>query len=486
MSFRMPEQPGPRRLLLALAVFTASSCGDASGWKDLNIVVVTMDTTRADHVGAYGSTLGVTPVLDALARRGVLFEQVYAPMPQTLPSHATLFTGLEPRDHGVLENTYSLHPGYSTLAELCVERGYATGAFIGSLAVDNLTGIQQGFQRFDQPGGDWGGGREGHPPQRKAKAVTTAALTWAEQLDTEQPFMLWAHYYDPHGDPNKSFDPPDRHLKNVSRAAVRAEVEARSGQFRDAAGVEALTDFWRGYAAEVRFTDEQIGRLLTGLDAVGLLDNTVVLVVGDHGEGLYQHGQKAHGTHLWEEMMRVPLVLVAPHGTPEGMRVAGPVVFQDVMPSLMRMAFGPDHGFPRRGEGLDLWSAVLAGQDLPDRPVFLERPHFEEQRLRNRARGQELDEFTYGYLTAIVHGGQKLIRFPDDTVKLYDLASDPAELVDVAVQWPERVSELRDRLAGWMAAHAVGAPGDVKVSDERLESLRALGYLGEDDAGPGR
>lgn len=478
--------PGLSHALMVCVALAATSCGDSTGGSDLNIVIITMDTTRADHMGAYGSPLGLTPNFDSLARQGVLFEQAYAPMPQTLPSHATLFTGLEPRDHGALENTYSLHPGYTTLAELCVQRGYATGAFIGSLAVDNLTGIEQGFERFDQPGGDWGEGRMGHPPQRKAKAVTTAALTWAEQLDSDQPFMLWAHYYDPHGDANKSFEPPDRHLKAVSRAGVRDEVEARTGQFRDAAGVEALTDFWRGYAAEIRFTDEQIGRLLQGLETVGLLDNTVVVVVGDHGEGLFQHGQKAHGTHLWEEMMRVPLVLVAHDGTAAGTRVAGPAMLHDVLPSLMSMAFGPEHGVPRLGDGLDLWSAAVDGRALPERPIFLERPHFEEQRLKNRSKGQDIAEFEYGYLTAIVHEGQKLLLYPDNSVRFYDLASDPAELVDVAADWPERVAGLRSRLEGWMRSHQVAQPGTVEISDERLEILRQLGYIGEDDLGPGR
>jgi arylsulfatase A-like enzyme len=123
---------------------------------------------------------------------------------------------------------------------------------------------------------------------------------------------------------------------------------------------------------------------------------------------------------------------------------------------------------------------------LPERPIFLERPHFEEQRLKNRSKGQDIAEFEYGYLTAIVHEGQKLLLYPDNSVRFYDLASDPAELVDVAADWPERVAGLRSRLEGWMRSHQVAQPGTVEISDERLEILRQLGYIGEDDLGPGR
>lgn len=473
----------------ALAVLLGASlggCGTEPQVQGRNIVIVTMDTTRADHLGIYGNTLELTPRVDALAQTGVVFEDAYAPMPQTLPAHATIFTGLLPRDHGALENTYTLDDGYTTLAEICSDRGYDTGAFIGSLAVDDLTGIQQGFDTFDQPGGDWGKGRQGHPPQRKAKGVTSAALAWTEQLHGERPYMLWAHYYDPHGDSNKSFEPPERHFNAVSRELVLAEVVAREERFQGVAGVEALADFWRGYAAELRFTDEQIGRLLDGLERQGLLENTVVVVVGDHGEGLFEHGQKAHGTHLWEEMMRVPLVLVSPDGTAAGTRMAGHATLDDLLPTVMHMAFGAEHGLPRHGEGLDLWSAILAGRGLPERPVFLERPHFEAARLKNRARGQDLEDFAYGYLTAIVYQDKKLILFPNGASQLYDLNADPAELTDVSADHPELVSQLTGRLVDWMAAHKVGAPGETEVSDERLEHLRELGYLGDDDAGPGR
>ena len=476
--------PSARRALALGLALSLAGCGESADPGGLNIVVITMDTTRADHLGAYGSPLKLTPHVDALAERGVLFTQAYAPMPQTLPAHATLFTGLTPRDHGALENTYTLNDGYTTLAEICAERGYATGAFIGSLAVDDLTGIDQGFEHFDQPGGDWGEGRQGHPPQRKAKAVTSAALSWIEQSGNDRPFMLWAHYYDPHGDANKSFEPPERHLKAISRDEVRAQVVAREGRFRDVAGVEALTDYWWAYAAEIRFTDEQVGRLLAGLEDQGLLENTIVVVVGDHGEGLYEHGQKAHGTHLWEEMMRVPLVLAVPDGAGAGSRLDAPVTLSDLLPTIERMAFGADHGLPRVGEGLDLWSPAVAGGTLPDRPIFLERPHFEEKRLLNRARGQASNEFTYGYLTAIVQGRQKLIRQPDGSSQLYDLDADPGELTDISAEQPERAARLAERLDGWMSAHKVSEPGTTEVSDERWEQLKALGYVGDDDVKP--
>jgi arylsulfatase A-like enzyme len=438
------------------------------------MVIVTLDTTRSDFLGSYGSTLGLTPRLDELAQRGVVFEQVYAPMPQTLPSHATLFTGLMPRTHGALENTYTLPPEMETLAERAAARGYATGGFIGALAIDRVTGIHQGFETWGQPGGDWGEDRLGHPPQRRAKVVTDEALAWAGTLDGDEPFLLWAHYYDPHGDSAQGFNPPRRVWKEMDRGQVGELVASRAHLFTGPSELGPLTDFWTGYSAELVYTDEQVGRLLDGLADLGLADDTLVLVVADHGEGLWEHGVKAHGTHLWEEAMRVPMILVDPAGTGAGTRMGGRVILQDIDPTLRHAAFGERVQAREELLGIDLWQLLLDGREPPERPVVLERPHFDAERIQHR-KGE------VGFMTALLQGDLKLIREPDGSVALFDLAADPDELVDVSAGRPDDTERMRGWLEQWLGRNTSAPPGSAEITPERMKDLEALGYMGGDD-----
>lgn len=454
-----------------------------------SMLVVTFDTTRSDFVGTYGSALELTPNLDALATRGVVFEDAYAPMPQTLPSHATLFTGLPPRQHRALENTYELDERYSTLAEAASEQGYQTAAFVGAAVLSPETGIHQGFDVFDMPTepgtSKWEQDKLGHPPQRSAKQVTDAALAWLAQRDDARPFLLWVHYYDPHGDAQPSrppyhvgFTPPARHVEAVPRSAIKAFVEASASEWVGASPPKKqLIDFWRGYAAELRFTDEQLGRVLRGLESVGLDEQTVVVVAGDHGEGLYEHDVKGHGVALWEEAHRIPLVIATPDGALAGTRVRGAAFLRDVRPTLERLVLGAPP--VERGDdlGVDLWAAAEAGRGLTTRPVFLERPHFPPQ----RAAWRNVD---YGVLASVSLGGGKLIRQPDGSRQLFDLVADPAEQQDLADEQPERADKLEALLDAWEARNPTGDPGSEarSLDCEQLKQLVALGYLGQGEA----
>jgi arylsulfatase A-like enzyme len=203
-------------LAVALALSAAGCGGEAPG---RSVVIITLDTVRADHLGCYGYAPPTPPGVDALAQRGILFENAYAPMPQTLPSHATLFTGLSPRRHGALENAYALSGAAETLAELLSDRGYQTAAFIGARILDDTTGMEQGFDVFDQPTGV--ARDKQHPVERRADSVTDSALAWALTRHTNgKPYLLWAHYYDAHG-------PWEPAARRVTREAVREQVVQR-------------------------------------------------------------------------------------------------------------------------------------------------------------------------------------------------------------------------------------------------------------------
>ncbi len=436
-----------------------------------NIVVITLDTTRADHVSAYGYPPRTTPHADALAVKGMLFEQAYAPMPQTLPSHSSMFTGLMPRHHGALENHDVLPDTVQTLAEVLRERGYDTAACIAAAVLDHTTGIQQGFATFDEPHGIAKNSQ--HPVERRGDAVTDAALAWAQSArDRDKPFFLWAHYYDAHG----PFEAPD---DSVPLPIVEAQVSALAGAFTDSElDLKSIARLWCAYDNEIAYADEQVHRLLSGLAAEGLLDNTVIAIVGDHGEGLMQHGEKGHGVLIFEEALKVPFLLVAPDGELAGTRLERPVHVADLTPSLLTLAgLAPMPG-PQDGE--DLVTALRSGRagSADDAaPVFSERPHYSKERLAWRNGASE--RFAWGLVAGVRLGKDKLIRDTDGSIALFDLVDDPHELHDLGADPASAATRerLTRALNDWLAAHPAPEPGShAEPDDERNQALRQLGY----------
>ncbi len=487
MSYRPPVRRAvARRRLAALlaAVCALPACGDGAATTPdgrpaparradgrRNVLVITLDTTRADHLGTYGYPLDITPELDALAARGVVFENAYAPMPQTLPSHATIMTGLHPRQHGALENSYSVDPRLETLAEVFGAEGYETAAFVSALVISDFTGMEQGFDTFDQPRCKFFVGLPA-PAEREATEMTDLAVAWAEEHDPAEPFFLWVHYFDPHTE----HVAPRRYVRQVLPLRVRDEVIKPIVGEQDVFMPRLMKD-WRGYAAEIRYTDAEVGRLVDELDELGLLEDTVVAVVGDHGEGLSQHGILAHGMAVWEVLHRVPFFVVDPDGRHAGTRVAGRVQLADVAPTLVSMALGRAGGTRPDDKGLDLWSLLEGGRSVPDRPVVLERPHYSPERFSDRTGGGKGAE--QGEMTAVLMGDHKLIRMPDGSEQLYDLARDPHEERDLADRAPEVRRRLAAYLDDWLERFAVQPASEGGgLSEERRQALEALGYLG--------
>jgi len=326
------EEPRRRRpalsLLLrlslgALALFLAAACGRVGKERPLNLLLITVDTLRADRLGCTGHAAAATPVLDRLAKEGVLFPSLIVSAPITLPSHATFMTGLLPHEHGVRDNRPdALPPEATTLAERLSARGYAAAAVVSGETLAPGCGLEQGF-------GDYGFS----PGPRKSTAslletaadrTTDLALAAAERLESGKPYFLWVHFFDPH----HPYEPPPRFLK-------------------------AHPD---PYDGEVAFADEQISRLLQGLAARGLLGNTAVAVTSDHGEGLGDHGEPTHAFFLYDTTIKVPLILSGP--MVRGGRVSTePVRGQDLMGLLIALcgagrpeAAGGDAGVIRSEE----------------------------------------------------------------------------------------------------------------------------------------
>jgi arylsulfatase A-like enzyme/predicted Zn-dependent protease len=391
-----------------------------------NLLLVTIDTLRADRVGAYGYAAAETPVLDALAARGVRFEQAQSAIPLTGPSHATIFSGLYPPSHGVRDNVaFSLDARHRTLTSLLKAAGYRTGAFVAAYPVASAFGFGQGFDVFSEKF------REGPVPeggaQRPADEVADDAIPWITRV-ADAPFFAWVHFYDPH----TAYEPPEPYR---SRHAGRA------------------------YDGEIAFADAQLGRVLEALSTSGLAERTLVAVVADHGESLGDHGEKTHAVLVYEAALRVPFLLAGP-GIPAGVTIRDRVGTIDVAPTLLGLlGVAAEPGML----GRDLRPA-LRGQRLPPEPLYAESLF---GRLNCR----------WSALRAVTDGDFKLIDGARS--ELFNLAEDPGERHDLAGAQPSRVERLRGLLRAMLARLAPG--GDraraATLSAEQEVMLRSLGYV---------
>lgn len=393
-----------------------------------NLLLVTLDTTRADRLGCYGHTAARTPTLDALAREGLLFRQAATTAPITLPAHASLLTGLYPRRHGVRHNgEFRLGAEHGTLAEDLGAAGYETAAFVSAFVLDARYGLDQGFEHYDdrvtaEPTATFPVGTV----ERPAPVVTDAAIDWLQQRSPHRPFFAWVHYFDPHA-PYQAPRP-------------------------FAGGATAYDD-------EIAFVDHHLGRLLAGLAALGAQQRTLVVVVGDHGEGLGEHGEATHAFFVYDSVMRVPLIVSQP-GVLDPAEIAAPVSIVDLVPTLLDLL-----GVAARERATD---GVSLARSIPglERAVELE------------SLAPWLD---YGWspLFARRNAESKFIAAPRP--ERYDLLADPGERTNVAAEGGPLPPELRRRLSTWRSE--LDAAEGVTPSPEEADRLGALGYLG--GAGPG-
>jgi len=374
-----------------------------------SVLLVTLDTLRADRLGAYGHRGGLTPHLDALAARGLLFEEGLASVPLTLPSHATILSGLEPPRHGVHDNgTYVFPREPETLATLLKARGYATGAFVGAYVLDRRFGLARGFDVYDDRIERRDEGGSVLESERPCEAVTEAAREWMGRQ--KGPFVAWVHLYDAHA----PYAPPSPFL------------EAHPGM---------------PYDGEVAHLDSCVGSLLGAAR-----DRVLTAVVADHGEALGEHGEPTHGFFVYQSTLRVPFLLAGP-GITAGERRPGPARTSDVLPTILgRLGLQAPPG--------------LDGVDLLDRPPAGE------------AYAETLYPRTFGWapLRAYRIGRRKLIDAP--RAELYDLGADPGETRNLFGEDRGPASRLKQALAAFRANEraAVAEPADPEVA-ERLRAL---------------
>lgn len=405
----------------------------------LNLLVITLDTTRADFLGCYGKESARTPNLDRLAAEGFLFENAYSPVPITLPSHSTIFTGRYPMAHGVRDNgLFQLPDSETTLAERLRDRGYETGAVIGAFPLTRKFNTDQGFEYFDDhitaAAEDYRGLRV-DPKQglyfdeRPAPQVNTALLPWLrEHLDA--PFFAWIHYWDAH---HPHIPPPPYNQL-----------------FRH--------DLYQG---EIAFVDANLGTIIRELERAGVWDRTVVVVVGDHGEGRGEHNEESHSMLAYNTTLQVPLLIRVP-GQPGGVRISERVGTVDISPTVSELLdVGGDPAF----QGRSLTGLMGIG-DGPTEP----RTYYAETLSPRLSYG-------WGELRAIYDGPYKYIHGPEP--ELFNLDQDPGERQNLLSTEPDRAGRLLDDLKGFLAHYSDqgAASATAEVDTETRQRLAALGYI---------
>ncbi|MGD0790564.1 MAG: sulfatase-like hydrolase/transferase [Terriglobales bacterium] len=424
-----------RRLIVILTALTALHAAAQTPAKPaLNVVLITIDTLRADHVGCYGYKQIKTPNIDGLAADGVRFERAFAVVPVTLPSHSSMLTGTYPMLSGMHDfSGNKLSPLQPTLAAVLKQAGYQTGAVIAAAVLDSRFGLNQGFDfyydhfdfsRLDEANLD--------EMERPGNVVADVALDWLAK-NSQKKFFLWMHLYDPHF----PYHPPEPYSREYAA---------------------------QPYDGEIAFADEQVGRLLRFLKEKGIYRNTLIVLCGDHGESLGEHGEKTHGFFIYNATMHVPLIIRLP-GNAAARTVADPVSLVDLMPTVLG-AVGVE--IPSQVQGRNLLPELRADQAERDRAdrilygeTFLPRIHFNWSELRGSENAK------YHFIDA-------------PRPELYDLAKDPGEVHNLLTEKKAVAEEMRAKLVGMIRDYSAGKELAEKtgLDPALMERLKALGYAG--------
>jgi len=427
-------------LLLAAQVAGAQALVNPETSEPSPVLLITVDTLRADRLGCYGARTVRTPAIDALASQGVRFENALAQVPITLPSHAVILTGTYPMWNGVRDFTSpGLPPSVGLLAEAFRRHGYDTAAFVSAFVLDSSWGFSRGFQTYDDhfdprqfetrnPGNI----------ERRAEETVGRLLAWfqarGERGSAARPFFVWLHLYDPHS----PYDPPEPFHSQYA------------GHL---------------YDGEVAYVDSQLARLFGELRKSGLYDKTLIVLLSDHGESLGEHGEDEHGFFVYDSTLHVPLIFKLPRGTGSPRVVPQPVATVDVAPTLLDFAHLRD-ALARQFQGSSLVSALLGKGSVPDRPVYSETyyPH---------------DSFGWSELRALTTRRYHYIEAP--RAELYDWTADPKEERNLFAPQRTLASALRAQLTElerrYTPSTPIQAPSGPALSPDTVEKLKSLGYL---------
>lgn len=469
---RFREKIGPQGLtrvgllvLLFLAVLAVRCKREPLVWTATrpSVILISLDTVRADHLSCYGYHRPTTPGLDQLAREGALFTRTFTTMPTTLPAHASLFTSLHPREHMVLNNSWPLSSKFPLLTEALKRMGYNTAAVAGSAILEKGMGLERGFDFYDDNFDQYSEHGEDKSSRKKdyrrtARQVVKAGIAWLKGQDPAQPVFLFLHFFDAHSfygltpQPYQKMFPGDAELATI--------MKARNQNSKHRMGINK-------YDGSIRFIDDSLQELWSFLKAVNLYDHSLIIIVADHGEGLGEHNWYDHGLRIYEEQMRVPLIIRFPGKEHAGRQLPALVNLMDVAPTVLDF-LGP--AAPPSWRGRSLLGLLQAPAAFPAGLMFYERCWYPEK--QNRVRDWESGERfgvrdeRYKYLW---HS-----QFPPE---LYDLLQDPHELANIINDQPAIAASLHQELVRYWELVQKGPVTPPPVDPKRMKQLKSLGYL---------
>ena len=432
-------------LVLALVVFiifrlTTTTKKDISGkCSHLNLMVITLDTMRADRIGAYGYQPAETPNIDGLAANGILFENCYTPVPVTLPSHCSIFTGRYPLGHQVRDNgTFLLKKDEITLAEKMKEQDFQTYAVIAAYVLLARFGLNQGFDLYDDSL-EVNVILKNYSSEIKADQVYTKFSRWFKEMNPRKKFFTWIHFYDPHS----PYDPPEAYKKKWGD------------------NPSAL------YNGEVALVDKFVGKIIDDLKNANLLEQTLMVIVGDHGEAFGEHQEYGHAIFCYEQNLKVPLVFYNPRVFPgklKGLRVKDRVSLIDVMPTILEL-YGQE--IPGQIQGQSFAHLLTGNKEKEARTFYIESMHGKE-------------EMGWAPLTGIIHQQYKYIALPEP--ELYDLTTDHNEKDNLFWKKNRLARDLDKRLMTLVSRYSTGgkagkADSRRQLTESDTKHLQTLGYI---------
>lgn len=462
----MPRRPILALLTILLAVALLGACGQSPR---PNVVIITVDTLRADYLGFYGDSAATTPRLDELAAASTVFDRAAAPMPITRPSHFSMLTGQYPREHGVLNNSTSLPETALTLAEILQPAGYSTAAFVGTRLLGPGSGSAQGFERFRS---------SGSRRERPARQVVSRALEWLNRLPGDSEFFLWVHLFDPH----MPYAPPEE-FRPVGAGELTSiqwqQLDAIAAENEGDVPASILEQTQHLYRGEIAYTDSWIGRLLDGIAARFDLDETLVVLTADHGECFENGIYFDHAHCLFEPAMRIPLLVRYPRQFAPGARVSAQVSMIDVAPTVLE-AVGLDIGNGLSGRPLQ------EAADLENRYVLIQHAFYDPELIESfgdtslgirTVAGKPVVERVpdlerYG----LVGGGWKFMH-SRASEELFRIAPETDETLNLVGADPQRRDEMYARLQQLLKRHPPHHLEPTELDEQLREDLEALGYL---------
>jgi arylsulfatase A-like enzyme/Tfp pilus assembly protein PilF len=416
--------------ILGLLTFSGCKKGKLEA-ADYNLLVITLDTTRADRLGAYGYKTAQTPNLDSLAQKGVMFQQCYTPVPLTLAAHCSIFSGQYPLAHHVRGNgLYMLSQDTDTLAEQMKKNGYQTFAVIGSFVLLGKFGLNQGFDLYDDT-------LNSHVMYNNYDSEIPASMVYSKfqqwfTKNHQQKFFAWVHFYDPH----KPYNAPREYQE----------------KFKD--------DNEGRYDAELAFTDEYVGKVIDTLKSARVLENTLVIIVGDHGEAFGEHLEYGHGIFCYEESMKVPLIFYNPRLLPNPLQVKTRVDLVDLMPTILELY---KLEIPKGNQGKSMIHLLAGQEETSPRELYFESMYGK-------------DELNFAPLMGVIAEQYKYISLPEP--ELYDLEKDPLEKDNLFLKKNRLAREMDRKLMKLVGEYSTtGADTRRELSEEDKKHLQTLGYV---------